>query len=96
VEVVIIEDILDDEEDLPPVQEQHAVRENEVADFNPLAIIPYVPHAYPFLAKLAEQIPPSVSVSETVNEQNPKRRLNFDDYSQGCMAAHSATVPGFA
>jgi hypothetical protein len=98
VEVVIIEDILDDEEDLPPVQEQHAVRENVVTEFNPLAIIPYVPLAYPFLVKLAEQIPPSVSVlvSESVNEQNPKRRLNFDDDSQGCMAAHSVTIPGSA
>jgi hypothetical protein len=100
VEVVIIEDILDDEEDLPPVQEQHAVRVNDIAEFNPLAIIPYVPPAYPFLVKLAEQIPPPVSVlvpvSESVNEQNPKRRLNFDDGSQGCMAAHSVAVPGSA
>jgi hypothetical protein len=96
-DVVIIEDILEDKEDLPPVQEQHAARINEIADFNPLAIIPYVPPAFPFIIKMTEQIPPPVSaavpVSEPVNEQNPKRRLNFDDDSHGVMDTLSVTVP---
>jgi hypothetical protein len=49
---------------------------------------------------MAEQFPPPVSVAipvlESVNEQNPKRRLNFDDDSQGGMAALSVTTPGSA
>jgi hypothetical protein len=50
----------------------------------------YAPGASSGEVALSEQ---SIPVLESVNEQNPKRRLNFDDDSHGGMDTLSVTVP---
>jgi hypothetical protein len=96
-EVVLVEDIDENDEDFVMPHQHNVAVVPEQLDFNPLAIVPYVPPFQPFAALLVHDSPAPVVMVDAAKEKSTMRRLLFDEGEQNVpfsdMAVPAVSAP---